>query len=154
MKQFCLLISFLVLITPFRAMSGEVEDLIKYRQGLMKSSAISVKALFNYSRDRLPLSMESVQHHADIIYQNARLLDNDLAMIFPEGSVIEGATDAKADIWSHWDDFAEKSHNYVRATKVFKELIEQSTSKQDVMNGFREMRKSCGSCHRNYKADD
>jgi cytochrome c556 len=144
-----------MLIAPLQAIGNEeVEDLIKYRQGLMKSSSISVNALFNYSRNKLPLSMESVQRHADIIYQNAKLLNKDLEMIFPEESIIEGESDAKKEIWIHWDDFSAKSTNYVEATKTFKELINGNPTKQQVMNGFRDMRKACGSCHRNYKADD
>jgi cytochrome c556 len=154
MKLFCLLVAFATLTVSLKTVASEAEDLIKYRQGLMNSSSISVNALFNYSRNKLPLSMESVQQHADIIYQNAKLLNKDLEMIFPEGSTADVKTDAKKEIWMHWQDFAEKSDSYVRAAETFKELINNNPSKQDVMNGFRDMRKACGSCHRNYKADD
>jgi cytochrome c556 len=98
--------------------------------------------------------MESVQQHADIIYQNAKLLNKDLKMIFPEQSVLKGKSDAKKEIWMHWQDFSEKSDRYVTAAETFKALIDSDPSKQEVMNGFKEMRKACGSCHLNYKADD
>lgn len=142
------------LFASWQVMSDETKDLIKYRKGLMNSSSISVRALFNFSRDKLSLSMESVQQHADIIYHNAQLLDNDLATVFPEGSIIDGETSAKAVIWERWPDFSEKSKSYVDAAETFRALVNTNPSKQEIMNGFRKMRKACGSCHRRYKADD
>ena len=129
MKAYSLLLVLLSLFASSKVMSDEAEDLIKYRKGLMKSSSMSVKALFNYSRGKLSLSMGSVQHHADIIYHNAQLLNNDLEAVFPEGSIIEGETDAKPAIWKHWTDFVEKSDGYVTATEEFRALVNTNPSK-------------------------
>ena len=129
MKQFCLLIAFFSFFAPLQAIATEVEDLIKYRQGLMNSSSISVKALFNYSRDKLPLSMESVQQHADIIYQNAKLLNKDLSMIFPEASVIEGKTEAEVmDLLDHSQNGSVK--HYFRYTHEMNEILNEATNKR------------------------
>ncbi len=82
-------------------------------------------------------------------------LSDQLLEGFPKGSDKGENTSAKADIWSHFDDFTEKAKTFNTEAKALAEIARGKDERQ----GQGAVQKSagaafCKACHEKYKNDD
>ncbi len=120
------------------------EDVIKYRQNMMKTISMHYKSLKLLSAGRITQPEQWLPQ--------AQGLNNMAKMIttaFPEESDF-GETDAKESIWENKPDFNEKADALVKFSGKLVSLIEQGEQKQ-VPELMREVSQSCKNCHKNYR---
>ena len=135
-------IVFLLLATPTWAQNDEGH--IKYRQHLMGSIGASTGAVGDILKYRLSL-LPNVETHAKNIAADAKLI----ASAFRE-KVVSGATDAKANIWTEWEDF-EKA---IQAMETAAENLEEAGDDADlgkIAAGMKSLGRSCSGCHKQFR---
>jgi cytochrome c556 len=65
----------------------------------------------------------------------------------------EGDTDAKAEIWTNWDDFKSKMTSLQEETAKLAEVAKTATKVEEIKEQFGKTAKVCKGCHEDYKAD-
>ncbi len=120
------------------------EDVIKYRQNIMKTISAHHKSLKLLSAGRITQS-EQWLPQAQGLNNMAKMLPT----AFPEESDF-GDTDAKESIWENKADFNKKADALVKLSGKLVSLIEQGEQKQ-VSELLPEVSQSCKNCHRDYR---
>ncbi|MGM0524764.1 MAG: c-type cytochrome [Pseudomonadota bacterium] len=72
-----------------------------------------------------------------------------------DGFSVEGAmpgenTDALPEIWDNWDDFKQRSEDFVQDAEKLA-TVASTGSMSDIAPAFKEAAKNCKGCHDNYK---
>lgn len=122
----------------------ESDDVIRYRQNMMKTISMHYKSLKLLSAGRIT--------QADQWLPQAQGLNNMAKMIstgFPEDTDF-GETDAKESIWENKADFNEKADALVKLSKELVLLIEQNKN-NEVAGLMKDVGQSCKSCHKKYR---
>lgn len=144
-RSISLIIIFCSVCYSYSAFSeDDSEDLIKYRQYMMKSISMHYKSLKLLSAGRISQS-EQWLPQARGLNDMAKMI----ATAFPEESDF-GDTDAKESIWENKPDFNEKADVLVKHSGQLVSLIEQGRQKQ-VSELLREVGQSCKDCHKSYR---
>ena len=122
----------------------DAEDVIKYRQNMMKTISMHYKSLKLLSAGRIT--------QPDQWQPQAQGLNNMTKMIttaYPEESDF-GDTDAKESIWENKTDFNEKADDLVKFSGQLVSAIEQG-KQQQASELLREVSQSCKNCHKKYR---
>ena len=119
------------------------EDDIKKRKGLMKSNSKSAKAIKGAVKEG---DFAAIEENAKKIEANA----GNLVALFPEGSTAKKSR-AKAEIWQEWDDFKAKVNDLKNAARQLANAASAKDSEQVKVHS-KALGKSCGSCHKRYRA--
>jgi len=119
------------------------EDDIKKRKGLMKSNSKSAKAIKGAVKEG---DFAAIEENAKKIEANA----GNLVALFPEGSTAKKSR-AKAEIWQEWDDFKAKVNDLKNAARQLANAANAKDSEQVKVHS-KALGKSCGSCHKRYRA--
>ncbi len=72
---------------------------------------------------------------------------------FATGSDKGAKTDAKADIWTHPEDFRSKYDDLLTQTKALNEAA-QTGDETKMKEQFKKTAATCKACHEKYKAED
>ena len=122
----------------------KVDPNIAYRQKVMKSQVVNLTAIFDIVKKKVPHT-GNLAGHAQIIHINANMI----LAAFKE-RVVDGATDAKPEIWENWQEFEKKAKALQRESA---KLIEAAGSMEKGAFGAQLKRtgKSCGSCHKKFR---
>lgn len=122
----------------------DAEDVIKYRQNMMKTISMHYKSLKLLSAGRITQPEQWLPQ--------AQGLNNMTKMIttaYPEESDF-GDTDAKESIWENKPDFNEKADDLVKFSGQLVSAIEQG-KQQHASELLREVSQSCKNCHKKYR---
>jgi cytochrome c556 len=135
------------LLAAGAATAAEPEDLIKYRQGVMKSLGGHMSATALIVRGKVPYGAR-LEAHA----RGLAALSEDLAALFPEGSDF-GETGAKAEVWSKREGFEKASADAARAAQA---LVTAAGGKDSgaIARAFDGVGKTCKGCHDDYRKED
>jgi cytochrome c556 len=120
------------------------EDVIKYRQNMMKTISMHYKSLKLLSAGRIT-QPEQWLPQAQGLNNMAKMISS----AYPEESDF-GDTDAKESIWENKPDFKEKADALVKSSEKLVSLIEQGEHKQ-VHELMREVGQACKNCHKKYR---
>jgi cytochrome c556 len=71
---------------------------------------------------------------------------------FAPGSEKGAETDAKAEIWTHYEDFQAKVDDFIRESKSLDETA-RSGDETKMKDQFKKLAGTCKGCHEKYKAD-
>ena len=71
---------------------------------------------------------------------------------FAPGSDKGAETDAKADIWTHYEDFQTKVKDFIREAKALDEVA-KTGDEAKMKDQFKKTAGTCKGCHDDYKAD-
>ncbi|MFQ5984945.1 MAG: c-type cytochrome [Alphaproteobacteria bacterium] len=122
----------------------EPENVVAYRQNVMKSQAAHITAIVGVVKGEVSFTGH-VADHARGLASTARMIPD----IFPEGSDV-GDTRAKPEIWQQWDEFT-------AAAKVLEEtstkLVEVAATGDVAAIGaqLQNVGKACGGCHEPFR---
>ncbi len=119
------------------------EDDIKKRKGIMKSNSKANKAIKAAVKEG---DFATIEGNAKKIVAGA---DN-LVALFPEGSTAKNSR-AKAEIWQEWDDFKAKVNVLKKEARLLANAASAKDSEQVEVHS-KALGKSCGSCHKRYRA--
>jgi len=124
-------------------------SIVKYRQSLMKTMAGYMGALSILSRGEVTLKDAAV-HHARGLHEISMILPD----LFPPGSGPDKVqSDAKSEIWKSFPDFKQASRSLeLQSAKLEKAAASGNIKALEAQ--FKEVGKSCGSCHDKYRVKD
>ena len=135
------------LTVPALALSDESEDIIKYRQGVMKAIGGHMSATSLIVRGKVSYKDQLKDH-----VQALKVLTSDIPALFPEDSDF-GETRAKSEVWEKRDDF-------IKASDVSKQSIAdllsavESGKQEAIADSFRKVGEGCKGCHKDFRQKD
>ena len=135
-------------ITLPAAAQHKPEQVIHYRQAAMTMIGWNFGALGAMVKGKTAWDAQEFALRADRIASLApQVLEG-----FAKGSDKGATTDAKAAIWTHFDDFKSKYDDFVTQSVAFREAAHQGD--EATMKGqFKKTAEACKACHEKYKAD-
>lgn len=125
------------------------EEAFHAREAAMKLNGRSAGTINRFLREGTG-TLADVQAATAALKQEAPDLETFLAL-FPEGSKI-GDSEAKAEIWTNWDDFQAKSQAFVDAVAAL-DTAAAGGDNAAIAAAFQQMGGTCGACHQSYRAD-
>ena len=123
---------------------SEPEDLIKYRQAVMKAQGGYMGALGLIAKGKVPYGKHA-QGHARALASLNRLVIH----LFPEGSDM-GETNAKDKLWADFETFKKAARDSEKAT----DALAKAAKKNDlgaIKAAYGDVGKSCKGCHKEYR---
>mgnify|MGYP006225625925 FL=1 len=128
------------------ASAGDLERALEYRQGLMNVLGWNMKSMGDMMKGKKPYDAKAFARHAEDLARAASL---DVLPGFPPESD-EGETDARADIWFDFDDFAQKLEDLRSASQNLSQIA-AGGDKAAMGDALDKTGKACKSCHDSYK---
>ena len=136
--------SVLIMLTPLALSAAEPEDIIKYRQNVMKAvgghtsaAGAIVEGKVNYKSD--------LAEHARAL----QALTKDIPALFPKDSDF-GETKAKDEVWSKRADFEKAAKNVKAKVETFAKAV-QSGKQDAIVASFKDMGEGCKACHKDFR---
>ena len=123
---------------------SEPEDLIKYRQAVMKAQAGYMGALGLIVKGKVPYDKHA-QGHAAALSSLSRLVIN----LFPEGSDM-GETKAKDKLWSDFENFQKAARDSAKAAGALAKVAKKNDMAA-IKAAYGDVGKSCKGCHKEYR---
>lgn len=137
----------LALLAPSVVSAAEPEDIIKYRQNIMKAvgghasaAGAIVEGKVNYKSD--------LAEHARAL----RALTRDIPALFPKDSDF-GETKARDEVWSKRADFEKAAKNTKTKVEAFAKAA-QGGNQQAIAASFKDVGESCKACHKDFRKKD
>jgi cytochrome c556 len=134
--------------TATAQMQHKPENVIHYRQAVMglmgwnfSSLSAMVKGKTAWDATEFALRAERLEWLAPQIAEG-----------FTKGSNTGAETDAKAEIWTDFEDFQAKIEDYVAEAKALNEAA-KSGDEARMREQFKKTAASCKACHDKYKSD-
>ena len=126
---------------------GEFARQIEYRQSVMNVFAWNLKPMGAMVQGKAPFDAERFAKYAHELAVASGL---DLLSGFPEDSDAGDETDALAEIWLDFEDFAQKFED-LRASARSLDQAAQSSDENSKKAAFDKVAKSCKACHKAYR---
>lgn len=142
------LLAFVCLFVVPQAHAHEgAKGIVKERMDAMRSMGDAMKELAAMLRGKQSYDADRVR---DLAARIAMHGGDTLIELFPEDS-IEGPSEALPAIWEEGDAFAEQAEALTVAAEA---LAASATTKAEAMPGFRDLGRTCSSCHRDFRETD
>ncbi len=126
--------------------AAEPEDIIKYRQSVMKSVGGHMGALAQIARGKVDYP-DDASYHAQSVARSMKTVES----LFPPDSDF-GETRALDDIWSKPDDFKKVAE---RAAQAANEMAEAyANGSPDAAEIFEALGDACKACHKDFRQED
>lgn len=126
------------------AAADEPEDVIEYRQQVMKSQGAHITAIVAAVEGRVSF-IDHIPAHAMAISVTAKMIPD----IFPEGSGV-GETRARPEIWQDWDKFTAAAEKLVQASAEMAEIAKGGDIGA-IGAQLEEIGNACGGCHKPFR---
>ena len=129
------------------AFAAEPEDIIKYRQNVMKSQAAHMAAAAAIIQGKVDFKNQLGDHAKALQATN-----KDVASLFPKDSDF-GDTNALDAIWKNNAEFQKRSKD-VRAKA---DALAKAVAANDTKNygaRFKDLSESCKSCHKDFRKEE
>ncbi len=123
------------------------EDAIEYRQSVFTVIKWNFAPIGAMVKGEKPFDANAVARHAEFLEMLSQMpLEG-----FAPGSD-KGDTEAKADIWTDWNDFKTKMSNFQEQTAKLAEVA-KSGNEAAIKEQFGATGKACKSCHDKYRKE-
>lgn len=129
------------------AFAAEPEDIIKYRQNVMKSQAAHMAAAAAIIQGKVDFKNQLSDHAKALQATN-----KDVASLFPKDSDF-GDTNALDAVWKNNAEFQKRSKD-VRAKA---DALAKAVAANDTKNygaRFKDLSESCKSCHKDFRKEE
>jgi cytochrome c556 len=143
-KLICSLPIIVMVVWPFQSQAAESQDIIKYRQAVMKSQGAHWEAAAEIIKGKVPYGSD-LSYHAAALGSST----HDLAKLFPSGSDF-GETRAKAEIWSKRSEFEKAVNDAEKAGSAFLAAV-NSGDKAATGKAFGDLSEACKGCHKRFR---
>lgn len=135
-----------IAVTAPTIAADEPENIIKYRQNVMKAVGAHLTNVAAVVKGEVSL-VGNVPANADAIVD----LLGQAGDLFPEGTA-EGKTRAKPEIWSEWDKFV-ASLKETREKAAALQSVAGSGDVAQIGQALGDLGKACGGCHKPYRKE-
>jgi cytochrome c556 len=144
MCSLCSLGFVLVLLAPMALQAAEPEDIIKYRQNMMKAVGGHTSAAGAIVQGKVDYKHQLAEHARAL-----QALTRDIPALFPKDSDF-GETKAKDDVWSNRAEFEKRATDTKAKVEAFAKAT-QGGNQQAVEASFKAVGESCKSCHKDFR---
>lgn len=124
--------------------AADDEAVIKYRQKVMEANGANMGAIGDILKFKLPYEKD-IAGHARAMSITARMVPAAF-----ERSVSAGKTDAKAEIWTKWDDFKEDAEAFAAASEKLAKVADGGDTTAIVAQ-VKEVGGTCQHCHESFR---
>jgi len=129
------------------ALAAEPENIIKYREAVMKSQAGHMGAMAQIVRGKVDYGAD-MAYHAEAL--NASM--HTVPALFPKDSDF-GETRALAAVWEKRADFEAVAKKAAAATDALVKAV-KANDKEAVTKAFGAVSDSCKACHKDFRQED
>jgi cytochrome c556 len=142
-----LAIGSMALLIPMTLHAAEPEDIIKYRQNMMRAIGGHTAAAGAVVQGKVDYKNQLPEHvHALLA------LTSDIPALFPKGSDF-GDTKAKDEVWSNRAEFEKHAKDAKDKVAAFAKSV-QGGNQQAIAARFKEIGESCKACHKDFRKKD
>lgn len=125
---------------------SEPEDLIKYRQNVMKSSGANAAAATAIVQGKVEFK-DRLRDHAQALVTSTK----NIPALFPKGSDF-GDTEALDAVWKKPDDFAKRAKDSQAKAIAFQKAVAANDTKAYAAK-LKDVADSCKACHKDYRKE-
>lgn len=125
---------------------SEPEDLIKYRQNVMKSSGANAAAATAIVQGKVEFK-DRLRDHAQALVTSTK----NIPALFPKGSDF-GETEALDAVWKKPDDFAKRAKDSHAKAVAFEKAVAANDTKSYAAK-LKDLGDSCKACHKDYRKE-
>lgn len=136
--------SILALLLPMALHAAEPDDIIKYRQNMMKAIGGHTAAAGAIVHGKVDYKNQLPMHAHALL-----ALTSDIPALFPKGSDF-GDTKAKDEVWSNRAEFENRAKNAKDKVATFAKAV-QGGNQQAMASSFMKMGESCKACHKDFR---
>ncbi|HAI69028.1 MAG TPA: cytochrome C [Gammaproteobacteria bacterium] len=123
----------------------EIEEAIEYRQAGMEMIAWNFGRMAAMVKGKMPYNATAFAERAENVAALSKMALEGFIPISPKGD-----TDAKASIWTNWDDFNARMVEFENQAAQLANLAKTATTLKEVVPQFKNTA-LCKGCHRKYK---
>jgi cytochrome c556 len=139
--------SVLMMLTSVALHAAEPEDIIKYRQNMMKAIAGHTGAAGAIIQGKVDYKNQLADHARAL-----QALTSDIPGLFPKDSDF-GDTKAKDGVWSNRAEFEKTAKDAKARVAAFAKAV-QGGNQQAIVASYKEMGEGCKSCHKDFRKKD
>lgn len=134
----------LMAVTSLAASAAEPEDIIKYRQNIMKAIGSHSSAAGAIIQGKVDYPSDLADH-----VRALQALTRDLPALFPKDSDF-GETKARDEVWSKRAEFEKRALDARTRADAFAAAVQGSDQKA-VADRYKELGESCKACHKDFR---
>lgn len=142
---FVFLVLTLALALPLSA--SDPQDIIKYRQNVMKTNGANMAASAAILQGRVPEYKARLVDHA----QTLATFTKNIPALFPKDSDF-GDTDALETVWTRRAEFERRAKDTEQKATAFLQAV-RAGNDQVIATRFRELSDSCRECHKDFRRE-
>ena len=139
--------SVLMMLVPLALHAAEPEDIIKYRQNMMKAIGGHTGAAGAIIQGKVDYKNQLADHARAL-----QALTGDIPALFPKDSDF-GDTKAKDGVWSNRAEFEKTAKDAKTRVAAFAKAV-QGGNQQAIVASYKEMGEGCKSCHKDFRKKD
>jgi len=136
--------SVLMMLAPLALRAAEPEDIIKYRQNMMKAIGGHTGAAGAIIQGKVDYKNQLADHARAL-----QALTGDIPALFPKDSDF-GETKAKDGVWSNRAEFEKTAKDAKARVTAFAKAV-QGGNQQTIIASYKEMGEGCKSCHKDFR---
>ncbi|HSD95581.1 MAG TPA: cytochrome c [Sulfuricaulis sp.] len=136
--------SVLMMLVPLALHAAEPEDIIKYRQNMMKAIGGHTGAAGAIIQGKVDYKNQLADHARAL-----QTLTSDIPALFPKDSDF-GDTKAKDGVWSNRAEFEKTAKDAKTRVAAFAKAV-QGGNQQAIVASYKEMGEGCKSCHKDFR---
>lgn len=125
---------------------SEPEDIIKYRQNVMKSSGANAAAATAIVQGKVEFK-DRLRDHAQALVTTTK----NIPALFPKGSDF-GETQALDAVWEKPQDFAKRAKDAQAKAVAFEKAVAANDTKSYAAK-LKDLGDSCKACHKDYRKE-
>lgn len=125
---------------------SEPEDIIKYRQNVMKASGANAAAATAIVQGKVEFK-DRLREHAQALVTTTK----NIPALFPKGSDF-GETEAQDAVWKKPDDFAKRAKDSHAKAVAFEKAVAANDTKSYAAK-LKDVADGCKACHKDYRKE-
>lgn len=144
MHRLLIMGSVLTMLVPMLLHAAEPEDIIKYRQNMMKAIGAHAAAAGAIVQGKVDYKNQLGEHARAL-----QALTGDIPALFPKDSDF-GDTKAKDEVWSKRAEFENRAKHLKAKVAAFAKAV-QGGNQPAIVASFKEMGEGCKACHKDFR---
>jgi cytochrome c556 len=126
---------------------SDPEDIIKYRQNVMKANGAHMAAIAAIIQGKVPYHDQLAEH-----VKAVQDINRYVHTLFPKGSDF-GNTKARDAVWQKPDEFAKRAKDTQQKADALAKAVAAKDTKSYAPR-FKELSESCKACHKDFRREE
>ncbi len=134
----------LVMLAPIMLRAAEPQDIIKYRQNVMKANGAHLAAAAAIIQGKVDF-----KNQLDAHVRALQTFTSDIPALFPKGSDF-GDTRAKDAVWDKRAEFDKRAKNLKEKVAAFARAV-KGGKREAMLAAFKDVGEDCKACHKDFR---